>query len=285
MKKYILLILLALSVTGVVAQENQTTKDSNSDLNGFNGPTAGDFAIGVDAVPYIEFVGNMFNGTTNNTLNVGQTTLYGKYYLDSKSAVRAELFINNIKDQNTNYVQDQSQLNNPDAQVEDLQIINSKGFGLGLGYQMYVGDRKLRGFYGGAIAYNRNRLKHEYMWGNQMTVDNTTPISSTWVNNFGGSTSERNVYYDQGISQTLSIGAIAGAEYFINNYVSIGAEAGIYMAYNWNTQADRKYETIEQGIYREKELALAPSESTYSLRTQVYDASRVAGRLYILFHF
>ena len=49
-------------------------------------PEAGDFGIGFDAVPFLEYAGNLFNGDTDNSVQADfQNTaqqLVGKYFLD-----------------------------------------------------------------------------------------------------------------------------------------------------------------------------------------------------------
>ncbi|NJM16574.1 MAG: hypothetical protein HC896_15455 [Bacteroidales bacterium] len=290
MKKYILSLLTCAIALSATAQEETSTSNAPVSKKGKAIlPAAGDIAVGVDALPYINFAGNMFNGygTTGaqNTLNVGSTTIYGKYYLSSDAAVRVELYLNNSKDQNTAYVQDDNQVDdNPDAQVEDLQIINRNDVGIGVGFQKYRGYDRLRGTYGAVLSYYRFRNVTEYTWGNQMNDVNSTPTSTNWYG-AGTQPASRDLMVDNDLTQTFSLGLIGGVEYFFLPKVCIGGEAGIYLNYTMNSQADKTYETIEQGIYREKDLATSPEDNFFSLTTQVYDAARVAGRLYILFHF
>lgn len=283
--KHIIYITIFLVFTNVVLaqEETKTKKDPNCCKNYL--PAAGEIAFGIDALPYITFVGRMF--TNDNNLNIQQTTLFGKYYLSTNTAIRFELFVNNTKDQNTRYVLDDSQiLTDPNAQVEDLQILKINDYGLGVGYQKYKGEQRLRGFYGGMLSYYRSRIVEEYAWGNEMTTDNASPTSSDWSTAaITARLPNRNLYIDNNIEQSINLGAIAGFEWFVYPKVCVGGEAGLYCQYTWFSQADRKFEVVEQGVYKEKEEAMNPTANEFSLKTQVYNIGRVAGRIYFLFHF
>ncbi len=264
-----------------VNEQKAPAKESSAFL-----PSAGTIAIGVDAIPYLEFVGNMFSGYTGkNTLSPSSTTIYGKYYLSKDAAVRADLYINNITNIDLGYVRDDANyLTNPNAQVEDKRKVKTSAYGIGLGYQMYKGSGKLRGTYGAVASYYRSNSTTDYEWGNQMTDMNITPTSTNWYG-AGTAPSERNLSIQNQSTQSVGLGIIAGVEYFFVPRVCIGGELGLYYNYYWYSQESRKYETIQQGNLVEYELATDPKENYGSLSTRVYDTDNVAGRLYVLFHF
>jgi hypothetical protein len=249
-------------------------------------PGSGDFAIGVDALPYIEFLGNMFSGhDSRNTLNLGATTIYGKYYLSTDAAVRFELHLDKSTDIDKAYVQDDANFNtNPNAQVEDLRNIKNNNVGIGVGYQMYRGYGKLRGTYGVVASYYYGKEKTEYNWGNQMTASNVTPTSTNWLGT-GSNPSERNLNSKSTGIQSIGIGAIAGVEYFFAPKICVGGELGLYLTHNWTGQSSYTYEVVEAGTKNVYDVALAPGSSYTSIATSVYNVSNVAGRLYVLFHF
>lgn len=284
MKKIsIIIALCSMTFACVFAQEE--VADENATKEEITYPSAGTFSVGVDAMPYINFVGNMFNGTANNSLAVPQTTIYGKYFLSKRSAVRFELTVGNTNTNEYRYQVDQSQTPIDNAiQVEDLRMTRNKTMGLGAGYQEYLGNGRLRAFYGGQMLYTFSRTSYEYKWGNQMTVDNTSPISTNWTTMMGNS-SNRDLKNDNGSNQSINLGAFVGVEYFVNSIIAVGGEASLYASYGWSTQADLLYETVEQGAHVEKTLAITPPQSTFSLTTSVYDNSMAAGRIYINFYF
>lgn len=283
------MLLLSTYVLCAVAQDTEEGSKKEFTL-----PEWGSFAIGVDAMPFINFAGNMFNATNKQTLGVGETTIYGKYLMIG-GTIRAELYLNNNKTQDLNYVTDQSQsvAVPSEAQVEDLKITKTNAYGLGIGYQKYIGQKRVRGFYGAMFNYYRYNQQAEYFWGNEMNKDNSSPISSPWVNDpYGGSRNQRTLMYDGGLTQTFGLGALLGVECFITSQISISGELGIYALYSTTTQADKTYETIENGVYTEKDYAKDPGGSSFNISTQVYQPQGTpsfggseAGRLYISFYF
>jgi len=286
MKKYIVAIALMGFASAAFAQESNSDEVSSTSKT-IVYPSAGTISIGVDAIPYIEFMGNMFNGTEDNSLNVGSSIIQGKYFLSEKAAIRAGLYIGSQSSTQRVYVLDQSQVPlDASIQIEDMRSTKQTGFGFGAGYQQYMGNGRLRGYYGGSFAYSLFRTSYEYQWGNEMNIDNTSPASAYWVTSNGGSTSERNLTYDNGQSHSLRLGAFVGAEYFLNSVISISGEVGLYGNYSWNTQSDRSYETVILGERQEMDEALSPKSSSFSLNTQEYiGVPMTAGRLYFNFYF
>lgn len=249
-------------------------------------PAEGDFAIGVDAMPYLEFLGNMFSGhDARNSLYVGQSTIYGKYYLNPDAAIRAELYLNNYTATDLNYVQDDALVStDPTAQVEDMRVTKNNSIGFGAGYQKYRGYGKLRGTYGVLASYYLERYTTEYTWGNEMTPSNTNPTSYNWYG-AGSNPGERNLTEAFYGNNTLGLGIIGGVEYFILPKICLGGEFGIYYNYTWYGQQSYTYQVVQQGVVREYDQAVDPQESYSGLNTRVYDAANTGGRIYLLFHF
>src|SRR5947207_15841020 len=92
MKKSLTLLALALSFSSSFAQELKSKKDE------VILPEAGDWSIGVDATPFLNYVGNFIGGNGLNTaptwnfLN-GNNTIIGKMYSTETMAYRAILRI------------------------------------------------------------------------------------------------------------------------------------------------------------------------------------------------
>lgn len=263
------------------AEKPKKEKDVNDYL-----PGSGDIAIGVDALPYLEFLGNMFSGHDDrNTLNLNATTIYGKYYLNTDAAIRFELFLDKSTDIDKDYVQDDANFNtNPNAQVEDLRNVKENNVGIGVGYQMYRGYGKLRGTYGVVASYFYGKDKTEYQWGNQMTASNSAPTSSNWYG-AGSNPTQRTLNSKTQGTQSVGLGAIAGVEYFFAPKICIGGELGLYLTHNWYGQSNMTYQVVETGVVNEYDRAQSPGDSYTSIRTSVYNGTNVAGRLYVLFHF
>jgi hypothetical protein len=284
MKKSTMVLLLAAFCMVTYAQEetfNDGISVGNSDM-----PVAGDFAIGVDAVPYIEFLGNVFSGhNSRNTLNLGAPVLYGKYFLTDLSAIRAELYINRSTFNSKRYLQDDANvILNPFAQVQDLRILVNRGIGIGTGYQKYKDMNKVRGTVGVIASYYFNKTITEYNWGNQMTVANPNPTSTNWYGAGGNPVSRQLKSVNSG-SHMVSAGIFAGFEYFFLPKISIGGELGFYISYNYDSQEYYTYESVQQGNLVFNEQAVNPAESSIFYSTRMYDTNFNAGRLFLLFHF
>jgi len=278
-----LLLLLSLSLYSI-AQDNTATEEvkPKKDISEYV-PQAGDIAIGVDLMPYLNFMGNMFNGTSNNTLNVGSNTIYGKYFLDSESAIRCELHITNNTTINKEYVRDDANfVTNPNAQVEDQRKTVNNYYGFGLGYQRYRG-RRLRGTYGVVSSVYFGKSTIDYDWGNQMTASNIAPTSTNWNGTINPA--ERDIEVKSYGSFTFNVGIIGGVEYFVAKKICIGGEFGLYYSFSSFKQTYHKYQTIEQDALVEYEIADRPKNATHRITTAMYDRNNVAGRIYVLFHF
>src|SRR5437773_1804179 len=90
MKKSVLALALAFGVTTAFAQD-LTSKKGEPIL-----PEAGDWGLGVDATPFINFAGNLFNNSvTNNAPSwnflTNNQTIAGKYFTDEKTAYRGAI--------------------------------------------------------------------------------------------------------------------------------------------------------------------------------------------------
>jgi hypothetical protein len=102
------------------------------------GPSTGDFSIGFDAVPVLNFVGNAFN-SSSNTAAIGYqqaNTIVGSYMKTDNTAYRGKLRID---------------MNN--SKVDSIET-KSNNLTLGAGIQKYRGKTRLMGYYGAEVAFN-----------------------------------------------------------------------------------------------------------------------------------
>lgn len=174
---------LMLQTSVASAQETMENKNGQEIL-----PQAGDIGLGVNAVPILNFVGNTFNGNTNNTYigsnkfvsNLGNNVIFGKYMLSSTTALRAHLRVGISSFSNRNYVYDDTK-NDPDSLVTDYVRINNSQYILGAGYEMRRGFGRLRGFYGAEAFLGYGRLNQRtYQYGNAFGALNAAPTSTAW---------------------------------------------------------------------------------------------------------
>lgn len=281
MKKTAIALAFALSsLASVAAQESTGTV-----LTGKNGtpilPQAGDIAIGVEATPYLNYLGNMFNNTEDNTLELGSNTLYFRYFLEDDAALRLSLKIANTTNTYRYYTQDdQAIMQDPlsNAQTEDAYTSRQYSYTLGVGYQKYRGYGRLRGFYGAQVFVGFAKDSYEYSYGNPMSATNTAP-SSHW-----GQQAIRPINGDEGLRTQFGIGALAGVEYYFAPKICIGGELNLNYAYTKTGQGDS---TTEQWVGTGVQEQTTPSSpgNTYKSLTTERPGTFVSGQLYLMFHF
>ena len=170
-------------------------------------PKAGDVTIGVNAVPFLNYLGNFFRfGQGNNTINANEIggvpafnkgvipgldnptmSIFGKYFLTDQTAVRLNVGIGINSQTQSNYVQDDAAVaENPLSvdQVEDTYKYRNSGMSVAVGYEWRRGGKRLQGFWGGQAILAYSNSKHFFGYGNAITEVNQNPTATAWnVNN------------------------------------------------------------------------------------------------------
>lgn len=215
MKKKVILLAAMFAGATTFAQD-LTSKKGEAIL-----PEAGDWAIQLDASPFLNFAGNLFNsGATApgaSWLNTSVNYIAGKYFVDASTAYRARFGVAFKSSSVTTPVTDVSPGAAAGATVDNKTTVSGTPIVLGGGIEMRKGSTRLQGYYGGELMLwlaGPGKTKNEY--GNSMENDfnaNGTAARVTEVK--GGSTFG------------LGIVGILGVEYFLAPKISIGAE------YSW----------------------------------------------------
>jgi hypothetical protein len=260
-------------------EEEQPAKTKRTASEYF--PKAGDIGIGFDAAPFLNYLGNAFNGTEENRLNLGDNTLYFRYFLTDHSAARLALRINSNKEVNNFYVADDAaQMNDPLSQnkVEDRRTELSNTYELRAGYQTFRGSNRLRGFFGGDLFFSYNKYSQEYEYGNQMNELNPSPSTGA----FSGAAARRPLKTNLGATVSMGLGAFTGAEYYIMPNVCIGAELGLIYAQSLGSQSNAQYETMTNSIYVVEDVEMAPGDRSRNLQTSFPSSY---GNLYLMIQF
>jgi hypothetical protein len=262
MKKSVLVIALAFGVSGAFAQD-LTSKKGEPIL-----PEAGDWAISMDASPIFHFVGNAFNGNTNNAapgvdwMNKSDQTIIGKKFIDEKSAYRVLVRLGFTNQTFKNLVYDESQTTPAifpaqPTQVTDKFSKKSTNIGIGVGKEFRRGKTRLQGYYGADAMIWISSWGEKYTYGNVMTANPTsagftsTPTSTTWNDTTGavmssGPVSSRVTKVKSGMTFGIGVRGFIGAEYFIFPKISVGAEYGWGIGYQMKGKG--KVSTEEQQI-------------------------------------
>lgn len=257
MKKSVLVIALAFGVTGAFAQD-LTSKKGEPIL-----PEAEDWAISMNADPIFDFVGNAFNGNTNNSapgvnwLN-GNQTIIGKKFIDEKNAYRVLVRLGFTNQTYKNMVADNSIVTPAvfpaqDAEVEDKFKMKNTNIGIGVGKEMRRGKTRLQGYYGADAMIWISMSSTKYEYGNTMSPTagagtTPTPTSTTWNTSTGavsleGPLGTRDISSKSGMTFGIGVRGFIGAEYFIFPKIAIGAEYGWGIGYQMSGKGKATYET------------------------------------------
>lgn len=256
-------------------------------------PEAGDFALGFNAVPMLTFIGNTFNGNTNNTSigqdkfasGFGQNVIFGKYFLSAKSAVRIDFrFGLHAGTFHSDVLNDMG--NSPDSMVVDKAKLLNQNYVIGLGHEWRLGTGRLQGVVGAGLFYGfASSTKATYEYGNAFSDGNAAPTSTIW-NNSGNAvntlpTGERIASTKGGNTWGAGARLFAGVEYFVAPKISIGAEFGWYLGYSRTSESTSTFESWD-GVSS----AVSTREQAVSGSNRFdIDTDNFGGALYVMFHF
>ncbi|NBG66192.1 hypothetical protein [Acidiluteibacter ferrifornacis] len=233
MKKKMIFAVAAVLISGVtMGQELLTSKKGVPIL-----PEAGDYAIGVDATPFLDYAGNLFNGNLGNT-SPGFSyspdrpfSIYGKRFIDANSAYRATFRLGVGNNSISNNVADVTDTTG-EKFVEDKTTNSGFNVTLGLGKEWRRGKGRLQGVYGGEALVNLNSSKFKNEYGNSLQdIDDSTLTRTLEVKN--------------GFGFGITVRAFVGVEYFIAPKMSIGAEYGYALGFNTRGYGETTTEALE----------------------------------------
>ncbi|MBI3521183.1 MAG: hypothetical protein HY062_17715 [Bacteroidetes bacterium] len=260
MKKSIALVALAFGVTGAFAQD-LTSKKGEPFL-----PEAGDYAIGVDASPFLQYVGNFFGkNTTNGSPNWNYATnnfaITGKKFKDANTAYRATVNIGFSNNGGKSKVLDRSVSTAAvypalPTMVENKYKTSSTTIGLAVGIEKRRGKTRLQGVYGAEAGLGINTSGAKYTYGNSLNPTGTPAVvvdpSSNGDAMNGGANITTDTYGNQarvtkvknGLGFTFGVRAFVGAEYFVAPKISIGGEFGWGLGFGINGKSKTSIESI-----------------------------------------
>ena len=236
MKKSIALVAMAFGVTNAFAQD-LTSKKGEPFL-----PEAGDYAIGVDATPFLNYVGNFFGKTAANAAPnwnflTGNNTITGKYFKDANTAYRASLRLGfnsgTTKAQIAQPVATAPTFPTVPTMVEDKRKASNTNIGISVGLEKRRGKTRLQGIYGAEVGFGINTSGEKYTYGNALAPTGTPVVTVANSTNFGTNittdtygNAARVTQRKNGLGFMFGVRGFVGAEYFVAPKVSIGGEFG-----------------------------------------------------------
>lgn len=232
-------IFMALAALAVFTTANAQDK--------WYGSKEGGFAITFNANPVLNYVGNMFNGTQNNSLAefngvdgfFGGTTITGKYFLKDNLALDLGFGVNNNYNVDNTY-------NKQDDKVTQYERHATTAFQVKLGaeYRLFPGKR-LQPLFGAAVFY-----QHTNGWDFTKYTDGANDGKTTYTNEQAtgvtslvngngnnGNPINRPYAHAGGASNAVGLMLNVGVEYFVFPQISLGANIDLGIAKRWTKKA------------------------------------------------
>lgn len=208
-KSLFFIALLLVSVLTVNAQE-LTSKKGTPIL-----PQAGDWAVSIDAAPFLNYLGNFIGG---DGLNVAPTfdflttnqTFVAKYFVENNKAYRLGLLLDLGTVSNTTKTP-RLPIATPITYVDDKTTMKATNIALSGGLEWRRGIGRLYGFYGAEAGMSMGSATTEFKYGNPISTDN--PVN-------------QQLSAKSGLNFGLGLRAFAGVEYFVLPKISVGGEFG-----------------------------------------------------------
>ena len=210
MKKFLITIVAVFATVSVNAKD-------------WYGSNEGGFALTFNANPVLNFVGNMFNGTQNNSVSAfegidsddlfGGTTITGKYFLQDELALVAGFGFNNKYNVKNNYEDTKDY-----EKVTSYSRNSTTAFQAmaGLEYRLRAGER-LQPLFGAGLVF-----VHTNDWNYSEITDGT--LDGDYV-------------YSGAPANKVGLILNAGVEYFIIEQISLGANLDFAIAKTWRNSA------------------------------------------------
>ncbi|GAB4413638.1 MAG: hypothetical protein OHK0039_20760 [Bacteroidia bacterium] len=181
-------------------------------------PDSGDYALGLDAMPVLAYVGNMFNGTEDNeppfvAFPNNSFALQGKVFVKKYLAYRARVRLGVGSASTISLVPDAT---DADEEVEDRRTVSGTNVLLNVGLEQRKGKTRVQGFYGVEVQVGANNGRTTYTYGN--AIDDAEDFS-------------RLLEETNGLTLSLGGRGFAGAEVFIFPKLALGFEYGFGLIY------------------------------------------------------
>ena len=299
------LILAALLIGAGSAQAQLTSKKGEAYL-----PAAGDWSIGIDATPFLTYMGGFLSGAgavapTQNFLNANQTII-GKYFKTDKMAYRGILRIGNSSQNLSNMVAKTGAAvpTYPalGETVEDTYKEKSMNIAIGGGLEWRRGSTRLQGYYGGDVLIGMSNSGRIYEYGNALSA--TSPVTS----GLGGNTTDwsiggnpanltvdtygnaaRNTEVKDGSVFGLTLRGFGGVEYFVLPKISIAGEFGWGLSFVSAGACSTTLESVDNNSGAPVSIGTQTTEGgkvgIFSIDTDRNLTGTASGALRLNFHF
>lgn len=236
MKKFFLIAALAAVAASANAQDKTEV---------YYGSQQGGFAISLNADPVLNYIGNMFNGKTNNSfgelkgIGIGNdvfsgVTISGKYFLKDNMAIRADLGFNNTGVKTYQYETDPSKENY--QEYTEKGTVNTRNFTIAAGVDWTLRPgKRLQPILGIGIVYMHHNLQN-----------GTSLLIGTKEESWTGSP-----------QNLIGLDGRVGVEFFCTKQFSLAAVMDITVAKTWKSKSityhnlpdSKEFNYVEKGDY------------------------------------
>jgi hypothetical protein len=290
MKKILLFALLISSAFAAYAQP--VSKKGEAYL-----PQEGDWAVGIDATPFLRYFGNFFSDADNPAPFADYTNdrlaITAKKFVREDFAYRAGLRFNIFTDNNRAFSPEFS-VDPTNTTVEDSYRRTFTNVVASFGIEKRKGNTRIQGFYGAEGFIGFGTESHRFEYGNDITQENTTPDRTEFEVLFQDdpreitNISETGAFmteFNKGVEFNIGARAFIGAEFFMFPKLSLGFEYGVALglAYTGNSEIVEEQWAVPVGGDAEQFVTTVTDEggsSTFSIDNDIS-----GGALFLTFYF
>lgn len=244
-------------------------------------PEAGDCAIGIDGVPVVKSVLNLFNGNAApswNFLNGNPNyvnTIFVKHFLSEQTAIRGKFRIGFEKSRDVFFTPDVTSTSNPPLNVMDEKGTTKSYVGLAGGLEKRRGKSRIQGFYGAEAGFALATESYSYSYGNALS-----PVFPNRINHFAGG-QDNLLTSKHGTTFVFEARGFAGVEYFLFPKLCIGGEFGWGARFEMEGKGQNDYEEWSNAANASRKW----STEQGGRRAFILDTDNFSGAIYMLFHF
>lgn len=260
-------------------------------------PREGDWAVGIDASPFLRYIGNFFSEADNPApfaeFTNDQLAITAKKFISDDFAYRAGFRLNILADKNRAFSPEFS-VDPTNTTVEDSYSRTFTNTYLSFGVEKRKGKTRIQGFYGAEGFLGFGTERHVFEYGNDITQENTSPTRTefeldfqddprelTNISETGAFTTE----FTKGAQFTIGARAFLGAEIFLFPKWSVGFEYGVAMGFSYqgNSEIVREEWAVPVGGNAEQFVTIVSNEGGSSSFEIDNDIS--GGSLFMTFYF
>ncbi len=245
-------------------------------------PQKGDFALGIGTNSIFSYVGNLFSSSGNNNLRLdllNDNTIFGKYFISSKSAIRLKFNIDQSYSSIEHLV-----VNDLDNTKMVTDKLNSSRtfFNVTVGYERRKGGTRLQVFYGSELIFNVANSNNKFIYGNNFSSSNTEPTSTSDFNLNHSQSNKTTLRPTESTQNYVGLGlrVFTGLEYFIFPKISIGGEIGLGYTNYFSGKEKFNFDSWDFVNSKVQSINNETNGNSSSLKTD-----NLNGQIFIMFHF